>query len=808
MQASRGFGSGIIALAATFLFCLLSPRAIAEPMTLKSAAQKAILTNPEVLARYHAFRASEGELQAVTSAMLPHLDYTASKSKIDREDPLLTGKYSEYNRSLQLTQVLWDGLGSWYQKRQFDHARLVRLFEFFDASETAALEAGRAYLDVLRYRKLVELAEDNYIQHRSVYEQIEARVKAGVGRRVDFEQASGRLALAESNLIVEISNLHDVSARFQRLVGEPPHNVLEYPAPLSSDIPGSIREALERSYSLNPQVRAAVENVRASAYARDVRRSAYQPKVEFRLREDRGTDLNGTAGLTRNQVAEVLLNFNIFNGLGDKGRNDQAIGLYDAARDQRDKACRDVRQTLEIAYNDVRKLVEQKTYLEQHRLSVEKARDAYRKQFDIGQRSLLDLLDTENELFQARRAEANAELDLATAYARVHAGSGKLLHALGLSALDSDLINEGKNWGLGEESPEQCPPEPVFTYAADKDQLNQRAAEMTRDKVRAMLDAIASRREALDGGQGSTAGAVPFSTSPPAVESKSVGKQVADAMTLWAAAWSKGDVSAYLSLYAPSFMPADGRSRAEWVRTRTSAISRAKDIKLVITRQQIDVRDATHATVRFHQKYSSASYADEVDKMMEWQFVDGQWRIASEAITVSVGRLDEETRQMDGVSTAVKSPLKIDSEKDAINEWADAWRVGDTVRFDLRYSQEFVASNGMSRGEWIEQEMRKSAFSRSKGIGMSIGDLEISPVAADRSRGALTQIYQSTEYSQQVQKVLTLEKVPGDWRIIDEVVTSTPVSVAAPQRAAVDLLSLPMPPSALMPEVTASTTAD
>ena len=59
----------------------------------------------------------------------------------------------------------------------------------------------------------------------------------------------------------------------------------------------------------------------------------------------------------------------------------------------------------------VRKLQEQIGYFDQNKVSVEKARNAYRQQFDIGQRTLLDLLDTENELFQARRAVANAEQD-------------------------------------------------------------------------------------------------------------------------------------------------------------------------------------------------------------------------------------------------------------------------------------------------------------------------------------------------------------------------------------------------------------
>jgi adhesin transport system outer membrane protein len=84
-----------------------------------------------------------------------------------------------------------------------------------------------------------------------------------------------------------------------------------------------------------------------------------------------------------------------------------------------------------IAYNDIQQLKEQEKYRTQHKNSIENAREAYRKQFDIGQRTLLDLLDTENEFFQAKRALANTQFDIQTAYARTYAGQGELLSKIG-----------------------------------------------------------------------------------------------------------------------------------------------------------------------------------------------------------------------------------------------------------------------------------------------------------------------------------------------------------------------------------------
>ena len=81
--------------------------------------------------------------------------------------------YSRHSTTLTLTQMLYDGFATRNEVKRLDHARQVRLFELLDISENVALEAARAYVDVLRFRKLVALAEDNYIRHRAVFEQIQ-----------------------------------------------------------------------------------------------------------------------------------------------------------------------------------------------------------------------------------------------------------------------------------------------------------------------------------------------------------------------------------------------------------------------------------------------------------------------------------------------------------------------------------------------------------------------------------------------------------------------------------------------------------
>lgn len=445
---------------------------------LQEAVQNTLVQNPDVRVRLDAFNAVGYEADAARGGYFPRVDVELSRGRESLElpgDPTID--YTRTTRSITLNQMLYDGFVTYSSVQRLGHVQLSRYYDLLDTSESAAMEVARAYHDVLRFRELVAHAEENYVQHRAVYGQIQQRVNAGVGRGVDFEQAAGRLALAESNLLTETANLHDVSARYQRLVGMLPPEEMPLPLDLNRGLPASNAEVLDRALAHNPQLRSAIESLRAAKSGLSTRKGAYHPRLDLRLRRDSTDNYLGAEGTRNQNVAEVVFRMNLFNGGSDLARVRESASLLDQARDVRDKTCRDVRQTVSIAYNDTRKLTEQLRYLQQHQLSIEKASAAYRKQFDIGQRTLLDLLDTENELFQARRAYTNAQHDLEVAYARTQAGMGNLLTTLGLARPEAAPEN-AKDWNAGEDVADRCPPVGPQDNGQNKDQLDERAREL------------------------------------------------------------------------------------------------------------------------------------------------------------------------------------------------------------------------------------------------------------------------------------------------------------------------------------------
>jgi adhesin transport system outer membrane protein len=447
----------------------------AAHLTLKEVAQKVVLTNPEVLSKWHAFRAADGDVDVARAGFYPRIDYSTGVGKETLKQPGAADRdYTRNGYTLTLNQLLYDGFATASEVKRLDKARLTRYFELVDAAESAALEAGRVYYDVMRYRLLMYLAENNYVEHRASYEQLLRRAQAGAGRRVDVEHAASRLALAELNLNTEAANLHDVMARYMRLVGDRPPQVMFGPARLGADYPASEQDALKMAFRLNPGLRAAIENVESAQHDLEVRRSAFHPKLDLRLRNENTSNYQGVTGSRQNNVAEVVFSYNLFNGGADVARQRVFTERKGLALDLRDKSCRDIRQTMAIAYNDVLRLRAQLANLDLQVGSIEKTRDAYKAQFNIGQRSLLDLLDTENELLNARRTAVNTDMDLGIAYLRTQAGIGRLLEFLQLKRLDDQSRPDSAEMARIVES-ELCPPEPPSGYLVDLEALTARA---------------------------------------------------------------------------------------------------------------------------------------------------------------------------------------------------------------------------------------------------------------------------------------------------------------------------------------------
>ncbi len=429
---------------------LVSSIVQADGSTYQQIVEKTIASNPEVQAAYNNYSAAVQEQNAARGGFYPHINLISEGRAV--EGAQSSANYNnfvpDYMTTIVLRQMLFDGFGTLSEVRRLDHAARTRYFELESAMQRVAMETTKAYIDIQKYRKFVGYAQDNFVVHKQLFNLVEERVLAGVGRRVDLEQGSGRLALAEANLLTETNNLLAVTAVFQRLTGDLPQPILPEVDFVNKGVEGTVDNALEKAFKSNPDILASIENIISAEQQVKVKQAQYYPRVDGTARHAIDVAQSGENAYSAADVAEVTLNYNLFNGFTDKSMISQSTFKLNQSHDLRDKACRDTRETLAVAYGDIVNLKSQLSYRDQHQLAIEKAREAYRKQFSIGQRTLLDLLDTENEYFQARRNYTETERDLYTAYARTYTSQGDILRKINVvrSDLPEIVQEEGEEY--------------------------------------------------------------------------------------------------------------------------------------------------------------------------------------------------------------------------------------------------------------------------------------------------------------------------------------------------------------------------
>jgi hypothetical protein len=111
---------------------------------------------------------------------------------------------------------------------------------------------------------------------------------------------------------------------------------------------------------------------------------------------------------------------------------------------------------------------------------------------------------------------------------------------------------------------------------------------------------------------------------------REIESEVVAALKQWAAAWSGRHVDAYFACYMPNYLPPNGSKHSDWIRQRKSALEKPARITLHLDDVRSKISNDSHVSLIFRQTYRSESLQDVSFKKLDWEKVDGQWRITRE----------------------------------------------------------------------------------------------------------------------------------------------------------------------------------
>lgn len=422
----------------------------ATAITIEEAVGQAVNSNPAVLGAAASARASVHDLRVARAGYYPSLDFDAGFGPEDTNSKQLKlagndrGTIDRREFGLTARQLLWDGFAT-----KAEVERRVALLNaadhsVSDTSEAIAFRAAESFLDVILSRELVALARDNVASHEKTVASVLARSDRGVGNRADVEQANARVALARSVLTAREGALRESIARYQRVIGSAPGD-LATPASTPSgfnEADGIVASKLDAAIALNrdqaldnhPAILQSEAEAQAADAAIEAARSAYQPTVNLEGRMRRDDNISGVEGTRNSTAIMVVARWNLFRGGADKAQELAAVDRQSAAIESIQDTKRAVAENVEIAYQ-ARAISEARlTFLRAHVNASIATLKSYRAQFDLSRRTLLDLLNAENELFNARSSLTSGLFDDLVNQYFVDASRGELRSSLGISS--------------------------------------------------------------------------------------------------------------------------------------------------------------------------------------------------------------------------------------------------------------------------------------------------------------------------------------------------------------------------------------
>ena len=453
-------GGGDAPLAATMME---PPPAAPEPMpmpemsgsglsTLATAVQNGVNTHPRYGIVANNRRATDEELRQAKALYLPSLDARADyghewtndvqtrAGTNDRKESL-----QRYDAGLTLTQMLFDGFEAKYENIRQKNRVASAAHRVRETSEFLGLDIVEAYLDVIRQRQLLGIARENIGQHTEILNQIDDGANAGRSTQADVEQARARVASARAQEASVLQSLREAEASFINVVGEAPGD-LQVPGVPGNALTANVDEEVRAALSTNPTLDIRDSDISVAEAEKNGTSSTMYPQFDLQLNGRQGDNLGGIIGKDQSASALVVMNWNMFRGGADVARTREFVYRKAQAQEERSNTVRAIESDVRQTWAQMVAAGTRAQEFEAQAAANQQVVGAYMDQFELDRRTLLDVLDAQNEWFVSRSNMINNQVLQMFAVYRLLALKGNLLPSLNVAyPSESDPANFNTN---------------------------------------------------------------------------------------------------------------------------------------------------------------------------------------------------------------------------------------------------------------------------------------------------------------------------------------------------------------------------
>ena len=419
----------------------------AYAVELRDAVQAALNTNPEIRQAVSNRVATQEERVQAQGVWYPRVSVegTAGVRNLRNPNRRNTGIADEVlwpvGGELIVDQLVFDSGGREAEIRRQASRTDAAAARVEERSEFVALNVARTYIDYLLQQRLVAIAQDNATFHERLAGDLREGVSKGSISVADQQQAEERLQSARARVTEATEDLDTAAITFQTLTGMPVDSV-SMPPDLSGAMPASLAEAEELARQNNPRVQEALADLNTAREDIAAAKADLGPRLNLEGRARAGHDIDGFEGKTTDLQGAFVLRWDVFNGGIKEANVREQHARADEVHARLFERTRAAEEATRSAWSRLQNQGRLVSELETQGRISDDLLLSYREQFNIGRRSLLDVLDAQNTRYNVQAQTETARLARLYAQYRLLAAANRLIEALGVQMATAGYADE------------------------------------------------------------------------------------------------------------------------------------------------------------------------------------------------------------------------------------------------------------------------------------------------------------------------------------------------------------------------------
>ncbi|MCK5311523.1 MAG: TolC family protein [Desulfobacteraceae bacterium] len=322
---------------------------------------------------------------------------------------------SAYRTNARLVQLLFDfgATQANFQNANFVYFKEIATEEF--VRQEITLDALTAFYKLKQAEQLVKYANQSMENIKEQTSMENARIKKGRGYSTDALQAKAQLLKAKAALVKAGGSLQGARNRAERIFNRSADEVsglTEAGLFTSSDIPSSLEEAEKTALQYNPELKAAEFAIKVAEQGKRYTKSTAYPELNGVLESDWRNDIGGIDARRRDYSAKLELSWDFNLGLSSVRQTRAASAEITAAKERKLDTKKKVLEQVRNAWQNIKTAGENALILRSQEDIAEEFLKLARKERKHGRRTLLDVLNGETTLIEAKSEAASAEADV------------------------------------------------------------------------------------------------------------------------------------------------------------------------------------------------------------------------------------------------------------------------------------------------------------------------------------------------------------------------------------------------------------